>query len=512
MVLRLNGMSERVSASAINRWGTMLVGGVAARLAQSHLLRPARRILLTPFPDLKERLRNVVWSFRPPIAGERFKSPADALGTFSVEALANDSALGEGQPIPEPEDVFHAPSNIGQIYYWIETTRVFPRNTGIQRVTRQLARELLNLGFHLIPVRWDRRRCCLAPAEPKDLEHLAQWNGPRPDQWHDWIEPQFAAKNSWFLLPELMLDLSEQERGRLLQLAKHWNLQCAAVFYDAIPWKMRDMHLRQVARAHKEYMLHLADYDLVFPISEFSRGDLITFLRTELPRPLGSEARIKTVTLSGEFPEFTRVQEARPARKAVVTILCAGTVEPRKNHERLLRAFSAAVARSSAQLRLILVGGSYGTGPTQTSRVREYIEHRSDIFWEEDADDHRLCQLFLGCDFTVYPSVEEGFGLPILESIWYGKPCICANFGAMAEAAEGGGCVLVDVFDEEALASAIQALAEDPARIKRLSQEAVARSVRSWKEYAAEIGNVLSVASEAPSSCQQPALQDERRR
>ena len=71
------------------------------------------------------------------------------------------------------------------------------------------------------------------------------------------------------------------------------------------------------------------------------------------------------------------------------------------------------------------------------------------------------------CDFTVYPSVEEGFGLPILESLWCGKPAICANFGAMLEVAEaGGGC---DGHRRDgmsgAMAKAIVDLAESPDRL-----------------------------------------------
>ena len=49
--------------------------------------------------------------------------------------------------------------------------------------------------------------------------------------------------------------------------------------------------------------------------------------------------------------------------------------------------------------------------------------------------------MYRECAFAAFPSVEEGYGLPIIESLWFGKPCLCAGFGSMAEIAEAGGCL-----------------------------------------------------------------------
>lgn len=81
----------------------------------------------------------------------------------------------------------------------------------------------------------------------------------------------------------------------------------------------------------------------------------------------------------------------------------------------------------------------------------------------------------------------EGFGLPILESLWCRRPCICANFGAMDETAWGGGCVVTDVRDPQALADAILALATDPVRREILATEIDTRGLRQWEEYARDL-------------------------
>ena len=70
------------------------------------------------------------------------------------------------------------------------------------------------------------------------------------------------------------------------------------------------------------------------------------------------------------------------------------------------------------------------------------VERLPNAVWERDVEDGRLRQLYEQADFTVLPSLEEGFGLPIAESIWHGRPCIAHKTGPMAEMAQGGGCVL----------------------------------------------------------------------
>jgi len=77
----------------------------------------------------------------------------------------------------------------------------------------------------------------------------------------------------------------------------------------------------------------------------------------------------------------------------------------------------------------------------------------------------------------------EGFGLPILESLWHGKPCVCGGNGALGEVARGGGCLIVDQTSEDAIAAGIQKLLRDQATYARLCVEARARKFRSWSDY-----------------------------
>ncbi|MGJ7508104.1 FkbM family methyltransferase [Variovorax sp. GT1P44] len=381
--------------------------------------------------------------------------------------------------------------SLGTIYYWVDSTIGFPKNTGIQRVGRQLARGLLNLGFRLTPIRWDKITGVFSEISYDEKKYLSQWSGPAPEQWTALKTP--APHNSWFLMPELPLNLSTTEQRQFLSFAKSLNLRSAAIFYDAIPWKLRRDYPESFATAHHEYMSTLAEYDLVLPISEFSRGDLIHFLGSTLDRPRSLDSYIKTVSLPGEFIERPRATTFAPRASDVpITILCVGTVEPRKNHLILIHAFLSAQARTKRELRLIIAGRDCVAELTDS--VNGLVNANPNISWEMNADDERLQELYELCDLTAYPSIEEGFGLPILESLWCGKPCICANFGAMYEVANQGGCLTIDVRDSDALADAILTLSENKA-LDTLTQEATNLEFKSWSDYALEVSLHIAKAS-----------------
>ena len=396
-------------------------------------------------------------------------------------------------------------SNINTIYYWVESSLQFPKNTGIQRVSRQLARALMEKGFKLIPVQWDTQKNQLSPVSNEELAFFAKWNGPSVEMWQDWLPPNPEIKGCWFLMAELPLNRSATERQLLLNYVRSSGLSCAAIFHDAIPWVMRAIYPPHFAQAHREYMLELNEYDLVLPISCSSTNDLIDFLGGTLPKPQSFNSQIKTVLLPGEFVENDRQFQGHELGEKIVKILCVGTVEPRKNHETLLKAFILAKQRSKVSLELVIVGGSHSIEPELADRVRDFILKHPNITWEENANDAQLQEFLKACDFTVYPSIKEGFGLPILESLWSAKPCICANFGSMKEVAEAGGCLMVDVTNVEALAEAIQQLANNPQLHQTLTQEAITLPFKSWHDYALEVAFRLAEKVNSPKVQSSPA-------
>ena len=380
------------------------------------------------------------------------------------------------------------------IYFWVDGTVGFPSNTGIQRVTRQMARGLMEAGFQLIPVKWGGVEQPFQRPSDEELAYFARWNGPRPEHWTPWRAPRVHGGGGWFLMTELPLNLTDAEQKLVRETAAAAGLKSAAVFYDTIPWKMRDIYPEAFAAAHRAYIGELANYDRVLAISDNSPREMIRVLGEEFQRPEAELGHLRACLLPAEFPERHLSAPAPRAADGAVEILAVGTVEPRKNHERLLAAFDLAADASPVPLRLTIAGGALSFDPSLAERVRSRVDADPRITWEEAADDARIKALYDRCDFTVYPSVEEGFGVPILESLWHGKPVICADFGAMREVAEeGGGCLMTDVRDTRALAKAILDLAEDAGLRQRLADEASRRVFRTWGDYVSDVAAELGL-------------------
>ena len=81
--------------------------------------------------------------------------------------------------------------------------------------------------------------------------------------------------------------------------------------------------------------------------------------------------------------------------------------------------------------------------------------------------------------------------MPIIESLWAGKPCLCSRDGSIGELAAAGGCCLTDVTDRKAMADALYKMLTDEEYLVRLQHEATERTIRGWAEYADEMADWL---------------------
>ena len=140
--------------------------------------------------------------------------------------------------------------------------------------------------------------------------------------------------------------------------------------------------------------------------------------------------------------------------------LSVGTFEPRKNHAGLLKAFEGA-AKDLGDTRLVLAGrpgwrGAAFERALAASPVRRRVRR------VENVSDDELAALYRGARALVYPSLGEGFGLPVAEAMALGCPVITSSVSALPEVA-GGAARLVDPTDPEALAGALVELHRDEA-------------------------------------------------
>jgi len=388
-------------------------------------------------------------------------------------------------------DQFSKGKNIlGNIYYWVDHTCSYPSNSGIQRVVRCLARALIENGYRLIPIKWDSQNHKFYSPKKSELNHLSEWNGPSVKSWGEWVPLHAAGMNDIFLVPELTTYLPSNALTKALEIIRLYDIKSAIIFYDALPWRLKNIYPYPATAAHEEYMQNLNLFDQVLCISKHSKNELIEYWVQCDKRIVFAKDQIVDCCLPGEFPESSRNHNLCNLKNPVKTILCVGTVEPRKNHLNLLKAFQILQNKYNKKIELILLGGA--PFPDLTKKIEQIIKNQPSIKWEKDASDFRLKQLYDKCLFTVYPSLDEGFGLPILESLWYGRPCICRNASSMAEIAPGGGVVTVDTTSPELLAHAMHLLLVDKEYYKKVAESATARPLKSWNDYALQLACSLS--------------------
>jgi glycosyltransferase involved in cell wall biosynthesis len=176
-----------------------------------------------------------------------------------------------------------------------------------------------------------------------------------------------------------------------------------------------------------------------------------------------------------------------PGTASTPLVLCVGTVEGRKNHLALLDA-AEALWREGVGFRLRLIGGlNRDSGAPAARRFAELRGAGHPLEWHQNAPDGFLNRSYREAAFTVFPSLMEGFGLPVLESIAWGRPCVCSGENAIAESVLEGGCLAVGEPTPRNLADGMRSLLLDADRLERLTVEARKRRVKSWTDYAVEL-------------------------
>lgn len=162
-----------------------------------------------------------------------------------------------------------------------------------------------------------------------------------------------------------------------------------------------------------------------------------------------------------------------------------GRLETKKNVPRLVRAFLRARQSSEAvhETKLLLVG--------KPGRLREPITEDPSVVRVGYAERDELARLLSGATALLFPSLAEGFGLPILDAMTLGVPVLTSRGGATKEVA-GDAALLVDPTDEQAIADAIVRLAEDLKLRDDLSSRGRTRSNEfSWDRAAAATWDVI---------------------
>lgn len=253
--------------------------------------------------------------------------------------------------------------------------------------------------------------------------------------------------------------------------------------HDVTVFTAPEQHRRDRVRyMRKEVALSLRRAELVVTVSEFSKA--------EISRVLGVEADRIRVTPLGRSPAF-RPYPADEAEAALARLglrpdgycLYVGTIEPRKNLTTLLDAFERLPARQRQRHPLVLAGyrgwESEGLHARFAKATREgWLTYLGYV------PDEDIPVLMAGARLFVFPSLAEGFGLPVLEAMACGVPVVCSDAAALKEVA-GDVAATAPALDVDALAQALEMAADDEAWRAQARLRGLARAATfTWERCA----------------------------
>lgn len=327
--------------------------------------------------------------------------------------------------------------------------------SGLMRLTSRLMEEL---GSTVTPVSWDGRRRAFVSGKKRELV-------------------KFAATD-WLLTVEMF---SEAERPGFPAFLENPPCRLAAVFHDAIPVKFPHITWPQSVQRHPEYMKLLAGFERAWAISEATRRDFTGFWRWQ---GVNSRAQVEVIELGADFDGRNRVQRDARITKERPSLLCVGIVEPRKNQMFLLEVCEA-LWRDGVDFELHVVGRvNPHFGQPVAARMQALQKREPRFRFHAAAGDRELGRLYANARAVAFPTIAEGCGLPLLEALWRGVPCVCSDLPVLRENADGGGCLLAKVNDLADWQAKLRTGLTDAAESRRLQTEAMARPLPRWADTA----------------------------
>lgn len=233
------------------------------------------------------------------------------------------------------------------------------------------------------------------------------------------------------------------------------NLPTMVTMHDLAVWRYPQFFPfpdRKIYQKKQRYACERAD--MIIAISEQTKKDLVEILNVP-------QEKIRVVHQSCQDHFWQPVAEADllhvrakyklPERYA----LCVGTVEERKNQVSVVKA----IKKVDDNLSLVIVGKKRPYVRTVEDEISK-LDLSGRVILLEDVAGDDLPALYTSAVCSIYMSVFEGFGIPVLESLCCGTPIVCSNVSSLPEVG-GEAAMLADPTDSEAIADAIGRLASD---------------------------------------------------
>ena len=346
--------------------------------------------------------------------------------------------------------------------------------TGIYRYIRELLTRMCPLGgewFFYSPQRYDT-----AGFDLPNVHHCVAGvpAALRASQLAQFFYPRWARRDR--------VDAFWGPRHQLPQLPGA--IRTTVTIHDLV-WKDHGETMRFPGRQIESFFTPraLARADQITVVSHFTRRRLQHFFPQYAAKVsvVPGASMLQGIGCAGQIPG---------PREQGGYFLFVGTLEPRKNLPRLLRAYRRYLAGTSRAYPLKIAGGT-GWGGEDIAGLLAQLELSNQVELLGRVEDKELYGLYRGAYALLMPSLYEGFGLPVVEALSAGVPVVTSRDSAMAEVAGGAG-LYVDPGSEDEIVRALVTISGDRQRYDALREQSIAEAARyNWEVSSKKMAELL---------------------
>ncbi len=403
--------------------------------------------------SLGEKARQVVHSDHQPCAcakayaeaveffHDRKRKPLHAL----IQTMVNQSSWRHDDPIlldvaNDMAATFPTPRPKRRLFLDVSAICRDDLKTGIQRVVRALICALLDIPdmpYRIEPVYIARQ------LDSFQFRYARRYTASMLDYPDAGLQDDILDPQAGDVL--LALDLSGGwmigvEQSGLIRRYRDIGVKVYAVVYDLLPLHLPRAFPPETEKGHRAWLKSISTFDGALCISRTVAEDVRVWLEKESParamqRPfdihwfhLGADVE-NTVPTRGVPPDADQVLKQL---RAVPSFLMVGTVEPRKGHAQVLEAFEH-LLQEGCVVNLVIVGKQGWMVDQLADRLRNHPERQRHLFWLEGISDEYLEALYPCATCLVAASLDEGFGLPLIEAAQHHVPILARDIPVFRE-------------------------------------------------------------------------------
>jgi glycosyltransferase involved in cell wall biosynthesis len=354
--------------------------------------------------------------------------------------------------------------------------------TGIGRYTHELAKGFIELGEEVVLYSPTKIYPDIAKSLNLGANRYSRAYGRFPRMmWSQTMLPKWASEDK--------VDVFFGPTHRIPYFLKK-QIPRVVTIHDLV-WVHAPSTMRSFSRLMESLLMPNAirSSDLIMVDSESTAQNLMELFP-------GAASKIRLVHLAaGSLPIAGGIETLYILGLRKPYILFVGTIEPRKNLNRLLEAYAKLSPELISRFDLVVVGGR-GWGGIDIQAILKNLQIRENVQVLNYVDELTLATLYKYSVFLAMPSLYEGFGLPLLESMSFGRPVLTSNISSMSEISGNAG-EYVDPYSVSSISRGMEKLLSDECYVNSLAGLTGGVVSRySWEISARKAINVLYEAIE----------------